>query len=327
MKKVIIDCDPGIDDALALIFAVKSNLLEIEGITTVMGNSTVQNTTRNALKILDLLDNNNIPVYMGAQNPLKGKYFGGEEVHGEGGLAGIDSESPRNRQEIKDANAFLAEYLQEYPRSTEIISLGPLTNIANLIISYPEVVPNVKELTIMGGAIEVPGNITPDAEFNIYCDPRAAEIVFNSSIKNITLVPLDVTKKVVLTPKMLDTLKSSSIQNEKLKELIIKSLEFYQNYCIKKSNMYGCPLHDPLAVGRVINGSFLKEKSFELKVTEKEISIKSENGKIVNFTMGKIIRKDQFPNFFSKKRQKVKVCLKVNENRFLKYFINTIQEK
>lgn len=179
----------------------------------------------------------------------------------------------------------------------------------------------------MGGTIEVPGNITPDAEFNIYCDPRAAEIVFNSSIKNITLLPLDVTKKVVATPKMLDLLKRSSIKNEKLKVFIIKSLEFYQNYCIKKSNLNGYPLHDPLAVGRVINDSFLKEKSFELKVTEKETSIKSLNEELVNFTMGKIIRRDQFPDFFSEKRQNVKICLKVNESRFLKYFINTIIEK
>ncbi|MEJ2248248.1 MAG: nucleoside hydrolase [Candidatus Lokiarchaeota archaeon] len=325
MKDIIIDCDPGIDDALALILAIKSKVLNVKAITTVMGNSTIKNTTNNTLKLLDLLNIKNIPVYSGARHSLKGEFFGSEDVHGKNGLIGLDSIFPQQNVKTEKAPEILAKYLKNNKNEISIVALGPLTNIAKLIMNYPEVVPYIKELTIMGGAIMCPGNITPQAEFNIYCDVKAADIVFRSAVSNITLVPLDVTRKVILKPNFLNTLKKSDIINSKLGTFLQKSVSFYQDYCIKHTDLNGCPLHDPLAIGESINPYFMEKNYFELKVIEAEAILKTNiDGEIIKLTKGKIITRNEFPQLFQKSRNEIKVCLKVDSFRFLEYFVNNL---
>jgi purine nucleosidase len=327
MKNIIIDCDPGIDDALAIILAIKSKSLNVKAITTVSGNTSITNATNNALKILDLMDFSFIPVYKGKARPLEGNPQYSEDVHGEKGLEGMDSTPPKNTFEEKPALDFFSSYFCNNRKNTYIISLGPLTNIANFLINYPDSVSNIQNLIIMGGAVFFPGNITRHAEFNIFCDPKAADIVFNSSIRRITLVPLDVTKKVIFTPKHLDQIRRSSFENKKLKSFLIDSISYYQDYCITHSELEGCPLHDPLAIGECIDDTFTQKKPYQLKVGQKNDSqiiqdIHTNNKR--NLAPGEIINSKDYSNFFNNNRPEIDVCLKVESTRFINYFLQNI---
>jgi len=323
MKKVVIDCDPGIDDALALILAIKSPALDVRGITTTAGNTTLKNATNNVLKLLSLLETYDIQLYKGAETSLDGNFYGSEEVHGKNGLEGLENINPPNINVGKNAIKFFKSFLKKNKVNNCIISLGPLTNIATLIIKHPELIKYVNELYIMGGTINVPGNITPESEFNIFCDPKAAEIVFSSPISNITLIPLDVTRKTLFTKKHLDIIKESPMKNQKLKRFLIKTIQFYQNYCIKNNNLEGCPLHDPLAVGEAINAYFTKKVFLELRVIEDRTDMKYINDTL-KLTPGKIITKENYPHLFYDSRKKIKVCLDVKYKKFIKFFIETL---
>lgn len=324
MKKVIIDCDPGIDDALAIIFALKSGIIKIEAITTVAGNTSLLNSTKNALKVLELINMRSVPVYMGAETPLIGEIYNSEEVHGKNGLAGLDGKAPQQTPQDAHALDFLSSYFTTNKQDTSLIALGPLTNLANLSLKFPKVLSNIKELIIMGGAIHIVGNISPQAEFNIFCDPKAADLVFKSNIQNITLVPLDVTRKVIFTPDHLQTISDAKIKNRELKKFLIDSLEFYQSYCIKNSKLKGCPLHDPLAIGECIDPTFTEKKDLILKVIDEEMNYKSAGNQNKNLTRGKMILRSEFPHLFSGNRPKIRTCLKVDSHRFLKYFTKTL---
>lgn len=327
MKNIIIDCDPGIDDALAIILAIKSSSVNIRAITTVFGNTSLLNATNNALKILDILDYGILSVYKGKSKPLEGNPQYSEDVHGEKGLVGVDSNSPRSSPEDKPTLDFLSSYFQKTRKNSYLVSLGPLTNIADFIINYPDLVSNIQNLVIMGGAVFVPGNATSRAEFNIYCDPKAADIVFNSSIRKITLVPLDVTKQVIFTPKHLNQIKESSFENKELKRFLIDSIRFYQEYCIKHSELEGCPLHDPLAIGECINDSFTEKKAYQLKVGQKndsQIIQDIQTYKTRNLTPGEIISSKTYLDFFNQNRPEIDVCVKVDSKRFINYFLQIL---
>ena len=194
VTKVIIDTDPGTDDALALLMAMNSPDLEILGLTTVGGNATLADTTRNALRLLEYVDRPNIPVFRGAARPLRGKFHYGYYYHGAAGL-GVRLPSPKRlprRQRAPDYIASEARYLRE---ELVLIALGPLTNIALAMKKEPRIRDWVREIVIMGGAVSVPGNVTSYAEFNIYNDPEAARIVLSSGVR-ATLVGLDVCDQV-----------------------------------------------------------------------------------------------------------------------------------
>ncbi len=207
IPSLIIDTDAGHDDALALMLLIKSRKLDIEAITTVPGNSTIEKVTRNAQAVLDLL-NSKIPLYSGAAVPLKRELITAV-VHGDSGLDGLDM-SETNYLLTKDAVLRIKDLLEKKPHQITILTLGPLTNIAQLFLKYPHVVSLIKELVIMGGAINVAGNKNRVAEFNLFVDPEAADIVFKASVKKI-LVPLDPCNNVILGLDTFESLKGSSL--------------------------------------------------------------------------------------------------------------------
>lgn len=186
-KEIIIDCDPGIDDALAIALLAKSGKLDIRAITTVAGNCTVQEATNNARYVLDQLKVS-APVYSGAEKPIR-KELVTANVHGEGGLAGIITEE--NQILTGDAPDIIAEIISKNPGNVAILAIGPLTNIAILLQKYPDMEKQIGELVIMGGAFDVGGNKTAFAEYNFFVDPDAAKIVLESEVKK-TIIPLDV---------------------------------------------------------------------------------------------------------------------------------------
>ena len=197
MTKVVIDTDPGTDDALALIMALNSPDLDVQGLTTIGGNASLAHTTRNALRLLEQLGRPEIPVYRGAARPLTGKFHYGYYYHGAGGLT---VRLPRSASEPGPLRApeYIASLAHTFSGELVLIALGPLTNIARALTSEPKLKEWVKEIVIMGGAVDVPGNASPFAEFNIYNDPVASSQVLASGIP-ITLVGLDVCNCVHVT--------------------------------------------------------------------------------------------------------------------------------
>ncbi len=241
--KIIIDTDPGHDDALAIILLAKSGLFDIQAITTVAGNSTVQNTTNNARYILDLI-NSNIPLYSGSTNPLK-RDLVQADVHGKSGLDGANI--IKQEKLMNDAVDQIIDIVKNNPQQVTILAIGPLTNIATALTKDTSLSSSIKEIVIMGGAITVPGNKNRVAEFNIFVDPDAADIVFRSPVKK-TLVPLDVCNEVFLTLDDFEQLKKSSLY-----EPIHDMMKHY----IKGINTFekttGAIMYDPLAAYFLIN--------------------------------------------------------------------------
>ena len=198
MRRIIIDTDPGTDDALALMMALNSPDLKVEGITTVGGNATLPETTENALQLMEFLEGpcSGIPVAVGADRPAKGLYSHAYHVHGSEGL-GISLPVSTLRPHRMNAVEFLRDRITAFPGELTLIAIGPLTNVAAALDNRPDIAEAVPEIIVMGGAVGVPGNITPHAEFNIHEDPWAANAVFESGIP-ITLVGLDVTHQTFM---------------------------------------------------------------------------------------------------------------------------------
>jgi purine nucleosidase/pyrimidine-specific ribonucleoside hydrolase len=193
---VLVDTDPGLDDALALFLACASPMLEIAGIVTVAGNIGLARVTENALALLAHADRNDIPVVAGAASPLERRHLTAAEIHGDDGLGGVALEAPPRAALTTDATSFMSEELTRRPeRTLRILALGPLTNVARLVQSHPSFAARLERVVAMGGAVREAGNVTPFAEFNIAADPEAADVVLRSGIP-LTLVPLDVTRKV-----------------------------------------------------------------------------------------------------------------------------------
>ncbi len=211
MKRVIIDTDPGQDDAMALMLMLKSSF-KVEAITTVAGNSVIENTTANARYVLGLISNEKTPIYSGASKPMKRKLIQAV-VHGQSGLEGIDHNIAPNL--TSDAVDKILELVKKNPNKLTILTLGPLTNIAVAIARNPEVMIKVKELVIMGGAFTVPGNKNRVAEFNIFVDPEAASIVTNFPVPK-TFVPLDACNGI-----QLDLVEFEKVKNLKVKKALI----------------------------------------------------------------------------------------------------------
>ena len=213
-KKVIIDCDPGIDDALALMLALRSPELEILGITVVSGNVPAKKGAANAQKVLHWMNQPDIPVYLGEELPLVRPYVDAMDTHGEDGLGESHYPEITNGTINTDGVGFLARTLHEAAQKEEpvsIIALGPLTNLARLVQNDPESLAGLGELISMGGSCQSHGNCSPVAEYNYWCDPHAAEIVYRAfeelpvlQDKQIHMVGLDVTRKIVLTPDILE---------------------------------------------------------------------------------------------------------------------------
>ena len=238
MIPVLIDCDPGQDDAIALLLALASPELEVRGITTVAGNQTLDKTTTNALRVLALAGREDIPVAAGADGPLEGKLVTAAEAHGETGLDGPDLPLPRQAVE-----EHAVDFLGERVEGTTLIALGPLTNIALLLEQRAE---RPDRMVLMGGAI-AEGNMTASAEFNIWVDPEAAHRVFTSGL-DVTMVGLDVTNRAVLTPEHAAHFRESG----PVGAAVAAMLDFYLGFYLAAYDHGGAPIHDALAVAHVI---------------------------------------------------------------------------
>jgi inosine-uridine nucleoside N-ribohydrolase len=244
---IILDCDPGHDDAIAILLALASPEVELLGITTVHGNQTLEKTTQNALKVLELVGRRDVPVARGADRPLVRELTVADHVHGESGLDGPALPEPTAAVVADDAVAFLAERLAP---EVVLVPTGPLTNVARLLTDHPDVRP--ERIVLMGGSIGL-GNITPAAEFNIWADPEAAAIVFESGI-DITMVGLDVTHEAIVGPERVERLRRMG----RVGAVVAELLDFFSVFHRETYGWEGSPVHDALAVASVIRPGLLE---------------------------------------------------------------------
>ncbi|MBC6487379.1 pyrimidine-specific ribonucleoside hydrolase RihA [Aeromonas hydrophila] len=241
---VILDCDPGHDDAIALILALASPELKVLAVTTSAGNQTPDKTLNNALRILTLLGRDDIPVAAGAPKPLARELIIADNVHGESGLDGPKLPDPAFAPVAMTALELMAKCLRESPEPVTLVPTGPLTNIALLLAAHPELKSKIARIVLMGGAAG-PGNWTPAAEFNIYVDPEAADMVFKSGLP-ITMCGLDVTHEAQVMDEDIDRVRA--ITNP-VAQCVAGLLDFFMIYHRDpKWGFAGAPLHDPCTI-------------------------------------------------------------------------------
>ncbi len=253
---ILLDCDPGHDDAIALLLALASPELELLGVTTVAGNQTLEKTTANAIRVLDFVGRDDIPVAAGAPGPLVRDPYVAAYVHGETGLDGPDLPSPKREPLPQHAVDFLAEQIRARDGAVTLVPTGPLTNVALLLAMHPDARP--ERIVLMGGAI-AEGNVTPAAEFNIWADPEAAARVFASGI-DVTMVGLDVTHKALFTPAHEKRLEGRT------GEMVRALLRFYGEFHRKQYGWDGSPIHDAVAVAQVARPELVETAERGVKV-------------------------------------------------------------
>jgi inosine-uridine nucleoside N-ribohydrolase len=257
--KIVLDTDPGHDDAIALLLALASPEVEVVGVTTVSGNQTLEKTTANALKILEFVDRTDIPVHAGAARPMVRPQWAAEYVHGETGLDGPDLSDPTTSPAEGHAVDFLAAQLEEQD-DLVLVPVGPLTNIALLLAKHHGIEERIGRIVLMGGSI-AEGNVTPAAEFNIWADPEAAHRVFTSGV-DVTMVGLDVTHKALLKPDKVKELREGS----RVGTLVGELYDFYHGHHERMYGWEGSPVHDALAVAHVIRDDFLTTEHLHVEV-------------------------------------------------------------
>ena len=261
--RIIIDTDPGQDDAVAILLALGSTELEIVGITAVAGNVPLKLTEKNARKICELAGRPDIKVFAGAIRPLARQLVTAEEVHGKTGLNGPQLAEPTMKLQDQYAVDFIVETLMKEPSGTiTLCALGPLTNVALALIREPRIAPRIKEIVLMGGGFFEGGNVTPTAEFNIYVDPHAADIVFKSGIP-IVMMPLDVTHKALTTAKRTQAFRTlgTTVGNA-----TADMLEFFERFDEEKYGTDGGPLHDPCVIAYLLQPELFKGRNCNVTV-------------------------------------------------------------
>lgn len=305
-NRIIIDTDPGVDDALAFLLALASPEIQIEAITTTQGNVSLETATRNALAILELCNASNIPVAAGSQYPLVQPLRISPDIHGTSGIGRADLPEPKSKPVEKHAIDYLIDSVLASPNEIKIFPIGPLTNVAMAIRKEPKFAKAVKELVIMGGAINENGNVTPLAEFNIYVDPHAAHIVFHSGIP-ITLIPLDVTHKCLFKQEHVDRLLKI---DSPITKFIKDAIEVYLNFSYERG-FDGSILHDPLTLATIIAPELLILKEYYVDV--------DHSGGIA---MGKT-----FADIFgvTKKPANMKVAMDVQGDAFIELFVQRME--
>jgi inosine-uridine nucleoside N-ribohydrolase len=244
MYRLILDTDPGLDDALALFLALASPEVQLEAVTTVSGNVHVDLTTRNALTLLELAGRTDIPVARGCDRPLLRQPVFADYVHGQNGLGGVELPTPKLQPLAQHAVDLIIERVMAAPREISLVPVGPLTNIALALRKEPRIADRVREVVIMGGALRVPGNVTPEAEFNIYADPHAAHIVFHAGWP-IRLVSLDVTNKTLLQPEQVQALASNG---SPVTRLIQQMVDNFLDTFGRPRGLTAFQMHDPLCL-------------------------------------------------------------------------------
>lgn len=262
-RKIIIDTDPGQDDAVAILLALASPELDVVGITTVAGNVPLTLTSKNARIICELAGRTDIPIYAGCEAPLVRPLVTAEYVHGKSGLDGITLPDPEMKLAEGHAVDFLIETLRkEAPGSVTLCPIGPLTNIATALRQAPDIAPRIAEIVLMGGAYFEVGNVTPAAEFNIYVDPEAADIVFKSGIP-LVVMPLDVTHKVLTTRARVEAFRGLGTQ---VGHAVASWTDFFERYDMAKYGSEGAPLHDPCTIAYLLKPDLFSGRHINVEI-------------------------------------------------------------
>lgn len=264
-RKIIIDTDPGQDDAVALLLALASPELEVLGVTTVAGNVPLDLTQLNARIVCQIAGRGDIPVYAGCPAPLSRPLVTAEHVHGKSGLDGILLFEPETPLAEGHAVDFIIETLRREPAGTvTLVPIGPLTNIAHAFQRAPDIVSRVQQIVLMGGAYFEVGNITPAAEFNIYVDPEAAKLVFASGVP-LTVLPLDVTHQAVTNRDWIETMRASG----PVGRAVAGWTDFFERYDREKYGSEGAPLHDPCAIAWLIRPDLFLGREINVEIETK----------------------------------------------------------
>lgn len=269
-RKVIIDCDPGIDDALAIMMALSSEDIEVLGITIVCGNAPVEMGVENAKKVLAHMNRLDIPVFMGADKPLKKNYVNAFDTHGCDGLGESFLDEIKGYEQKQNAVTFLSETLHR--ESCSVVAIGPLTNLAHLIQQDEDAFNRIEMLVSMGGNYRSHGNCSPVAEYNYWEDPDAASCVYRQMKKNgkkIMMVGLDVTRQIVLTPDLLAYMERL---DEKRGTFIRKITKFYFDFHWQWEHLIGCVINDPLAIAYLIDPSLCSGFESYVEIETESIS-------------------------------------------------------
>lgn len=308
MRKVILDVDTGIDDALGIILAAKSGEFDLVGITTVNGNVSLAKATENTCKILDLLQlGGQVPVVPGASQPLLRPMFFEHRVHGEDGLGGALRDTTVVTQPAKGFGPdFIVENVLAQPGQITLIMTGPLTNLALAVRKCPQLVHHVKEVVFMGGVVREHGNVTPTAEYNMFVDPEAAKVVFHAGFPELTLVGLDVTRKVLLNEDHIRELGDTPI-GRYVKQ---STADYLQRY-FEHNGVRACAMHDPLAVAVALNRDLVTTQKLYVDVETR--SDLCDGQTVCDFQN----RLGMEPN--------MNVCLAVDDEAFFERFIRALK--
>ena len=304
-RKVIVDCDPGIDDALAIILALKSKEIEVIGITTVSGNVKSLQGAKNALKVLKLLGRLDIPVYLGESKPIKRELVTAQDTHGEDGLGETFLEEVSSEYIRENGVDFILNTLKNH-ENVSIIALGPLTNLCRAIEKDSETFHRVKEIVSMGGAYKSHGNCSPVAEFNYWVDPHGAREFLKKFNGEFTMVGLDVTREIVLTPNLREMIHQFK---DEIGDFIYDITRFYVDFHWEQERTLGCVINDPLAVEYFINRELCEGFKAYVDIACEDISMGQSVVDVADFY---------------KKRKNVFVLDKVNSKEFMVSFLNKI---
>ena len=304
-RKVIVDCDPGIDDALAIILALKSKEIEVVGITTVSGNVESLQGAKNALKVLKLLGRLDIPVYLGESKPIKRELVTAQDTHGEDGLGETFLEEVSSEYIRENGVDFILNTLKNH-ENVSIIALGPLTNLCRAIEKDSETFHRVKEIVSMGGAYKSHGNCSPVAEFNYWVDPHGAREFLKKFNGEFTMVGLDVTREIVLTPNLREMIHQFK---DEIGDFIYDITRFYVDFHWEQERTLGCVINDPLAVEYFINRELCEGFKAYVDIACEDISMGQSVVDVADFY---------------KKRKNVFVLDKVNSKEFMVSFLNKI---
>ncbi|HEY9527297.1 MAG TPA: nucleoside hydrolase [Anaerolineales bacterium] len=306
-KRILFDTDPGIDDACAILLALASPELSVEGLSIVHGNCSVEQATTNALAVLELVHAANIPVARGCELPLVRPSLLAPETHGETGLGYAKLPAPRAGPIPQHGVDFLIEQILKSPGEITLLAIGPLTNVALAIRQEPRLVGALKEIIVMGGALRHEGNTTALGEFNTFVDPHAAHIVYHAGIPT-TLVPLDVTYQCILTPGDLNRLLRT---DSPITTFVADSTRFYMEFHDEYQKIEGCVINDPLALALIFAPELCTYQDLPVDV--------DLSGGIC---MGKTVA--DFYNY-GKKPANMKVALGVRARDFMDLFVERIE--
>ncbi len=305
-QRVIIDTDPGIDDALAILFLAASPEISVEAITVTHGNTTVDKCAINALKLIELAQLTHVPVALGASTPLVRELGVAEETHGNGGMGYAVLPDSLTKLSPKHAVDVIIALIHKYPNEITMLCIGPMTNLALAIRRDPSITPLIKRVVSMSGTIHHPGNATPSSEYNVFCDPHAYDIVVRAGF-DLTVVPLDVTYQCVLKKSHIARMKSA---RPEIVKFIDDSTRFYMEFHGEYQNIDGCAINDPLAAAILIRPDLVELVDYHMTV---ELSGKHSRAKT---SVDHFKAMGHQPN--------AKVAMKVNVEAFMDFFIERI---